>query len=170
MKRLLIVLTLILATAFTAGAQTYGYLDTKKILDKMPEYIAAQAHLDQLSEGYKAEIDEQMKRVEDMFNRYQLEKPRLGESQRMMRENEIIALERDVKEKQRLIFGQDGSLSKMTEEKMAPIRTKVQKAVEAVAAETGSGIIFDLALTQGVIFTNTRFALTDRVLRKLNLK
>ena len=170
MKRLLIVLTLILATAFTAGAQTYGYLDTKKILDKMPEYIAAQAHLDQLSEGYKAEIDEQMKRVEDMFNRYQLEKPRLGESQRMMRENEIIALERDVKEKQRLIFGQDGSLSKMTEEKMAPIRTKVQKAVEAVAAETGSGIIFDLALTQGGIFTNPRFDLTDRLLRKLNLK
>lgn len=170
MKRLLIVLTLILATAFTAGAQTYGYLDTKKILDKMPEYVAAQAQLDQLSEGYQSEIDEQMKRVEDMFNRYQMEKPRLGESQRMIRENEIIALERDVKEKQRLIFGQDGSLSKMTEEKMAPIRTKVQKAVEAVAAETGSGIIFDLALTQGVIFTNPRFDLTDRVLRKLNLK
>jgi len=170
MKRLLIVLTLILATAFTAGAQTYGYLDTKKILDKMPEYIAAQAQLDQLSEGYQAEIDEQMKRVEDMFNRYQMEKPRLGESQRMIRENEIIAMERDVKEKQRLIFGQDGSLSKMTEEKMAPIRTRVQKAVEAVAAETGSAIIFDLALTQGVIFTNPRFDLTDRVLRKLNLK
>lgn len=170
MKRLLIVLTLVLATALTAGAQTYGYLNTQKILDKMPEYIAAQTQLDQLSEGYQAEIDEQRKQVEEMFNRYQMEKPRLGESQRMIRENEIIALERDVKEKQRLIFGQDGSLSKMTEEKMAPIRTKVQKAVEAVAAETGSGIILDLALTQGVIFTNPKYDLTERVLRKLNLK
>jgi outer membrane protein len=170
MKRLLIVLTLILATAFTAGAQTYGYLDAKKILEKMPEYIAAQSQLDNISEGYQAEIDEQMGRIENLFTRYQQEKPRLGETQRQIRENEIIALEREVKERQKLIFGQDGTLAKMTEEKMNPIRGRVQRAVEAVAAETGSGIIFDLAITQGVIFTNPRYDLTERVMRKLNLK
>jgi outer membrane protein len=49
MKQLLLVLTLVFTLCITASAQRYAVVDSKYILDKMPDYKAAQKQLDQIS-------------------------------------------------------------------------------------------------------------------------
>ena len=58
----------------------------------------------------------------------------------------------------------------MTMELMEPIQRRVQGAIDAVAAEMGLGIVFDINVVQGVVYKNPRVDITDRVIRKLNLK
>ena len=79
-------------------------------------------------------------------------------------------MEKNVKAKQNEIFGQDGSFSKKTMEIMDPIKRRVQNAIDSVAAEMGLGIIFDINIVQGVVYKNPKLDITDRVIRKLNLK
>lgn len=170
MKRILITLAFVLTSVFTVNAQNYGYLNTQDILDKMPEYKTAQSRLDQIREGHEADIQTDKDRIEMLFKKYQSEKSRLSDNVRQARENEIITMERNAKERQKEIFGQEGSFSKMTMELMEPIQRRVKRAIDAVAAEMGLGIVFDINVVQGVVYKNPRVDITDRVIRKLNLK
>jgi hypothetical protein len=114
MKKFFTTIVIVLASIFTVSAQNYGYLKTQDILDKMPEYKIAQNQLDKIREGHEANISTEMDRIEMLFKKYQSEKPRLSDNLRQSRENEIILMEKNVKEKQNEIFGQDGSFSKKT--------------------------------------------------------
>lgn len=170
MKKFFTTIVIVLASIFTVSAQNYGYLKTQDILDKMPEYKIAQNQLDKIREGHEANISTEMDRIEMLFKKYQSEKPRLSDNLRQSRENEIILMEKNVKAKQNEIFGQDGSFSKKTMEIMDPIKRRVQNAIDSVAAEMGLGIIFDINIVQGVVYKNPKLDITDRVIRKLNLK
>ncbi len=170
MKRFLTTIAIVLASLFTLNAQNYGYLNTQEILDKMPEYKTAQSELDRLRESYEAEINTESERIEMLFRKYQSEKLRLSENVRQSRENEIITMERNLKQKQQEIFGQEGSFSKRTIALMEPIQQKIQRAIDTVSAEMGLGIVFDINVTQGVLYKNPRLDITGRVMSRLNLK
>lgn len=170
MKRILFAIAIICAATFTMGAQSYGYVNTQKILEKVPEYVKAQSQLEAEASGYSKEIENSMKNVESLFNRYQAEKPRLNDQQRLARENEIISMEKEIKERQKGYFGEEGTMAKITMELVNPIRDRVQKAIEQVAAETGSAFVIDISSAQGIIYTNPRYDLTPKVLKKINLQ
>jgi len=170
MKTILFVIAIICAATFSMGAQSYGYVNTQKILEKVPEYVKAQSQLEAEASGYSKEIENSMKNVESLFNRYQAEKPRLNDQQRLARENEIISMEKEIKERQKGYFGEEGTMAKITMELVNPIREKVQKAIEQVAAETGSAFVIDISSAQGIIYTNPRYDLTAKVLKKLSLQ
>jgi outer membrane protein len=71
--------------------------------------------------------------------------------------------------RQQDIFGQDGVMAVKSKELLNPIRDFVQKAIDEVAKETGTILIFDIATTQGIIFSDPKGDLTPRVLNKLRL-
>lgn len=79
-------------------------------------------------------------------------------------------MEKAVKEKQKMYFGEEGTMSKMSIELINPIREMVQKAIESVAIESGSAFVIDIATAQGIIYNNPRYDLTAKVLRKLNIQ
>ncbi len=170
MKRILFAIAIFCVATITLEAQSYGYVNTKTILEKVPEYVQAQSQLEAVAAGYSKEIENSMKNVESMFNRYQTEKPRLNEQQRLVRENEIISVEKEVKDRQKGYFGEEGTMAKMSVKLVDPIRERIQKAIEMVATETGSAFVIDISSAQGVIYTNPRYDLTARVLKKLNLQ
>ena len=170
MKRFLTTIAIVLASVFTMNAQNYGYLNTQEILDKMPEYKAAQNELDRIREGHEADINTESERIEMLFRKYQSEKSRLSENVRQARENEIITMERNLKQKQQEIFGQEGTFSKRTLALMEPIQQKVQRVIDSVSAEMGLGIVFDINVMQGVLYKNPRLDITGRVINRLNLK
>ena len=84
-------------------------------------------------------------------------------SQRQAAENEIIQKERVVQEKQKIYFGEDGIMAKKAEELLAPIRARVDRAVEAVAKQGGYDLILDLAALQGVVYKRDAIDLTNLV-------
>ncbi|OFY41500.1 MAG: hypothetical protein A2X18_06620 [Bacteroidetes bacterium GWF2_40_14] len=169
MRKLFLLTLVILASSAIVKAQTFGYLNTEKILERIPEYNNAQQQIDRLKKQYEAQIDAEMKVVESMYNQYQAEKQALSGSQREIREGEIIKKERSAKELQKTFFGQEGALSKRSLELLTPIKERVQTAIEKVAAEGGIILVFDIATTQGIIYNNPANDLTAKVLKKLNI-
>src|SRR3989339_1396540 len=143
MRKLFLLTLVILASSAIVKAQTFGYLNTEKILERIPEYNNAQQQIDRLKKQYEAQIDAEMKVVESMYNQYQAEKQALSGSQREIREGEIIKKERSAKELQKTFFGQEGALSKRSLELLTPIKERGQTAIEKVAAEGGIILVFD---------------------------
>jgi len=169
MRKLFLLTLVILASSAFVKAQTFGYVNTDKILERIPEYNNAQQQIDRLKKQYEAQIDAELKVVESMYNQYQTEKQTLSGSQREMREGEIIKKERAAKELQKTFFGQEGALSKKSVELLTPIKDRVQAAIEKVAVEGGIILVFDIATAQGIIYNNPANDLTPKILKKLNI-
>jgi outer membrane protein len=169
MKKLFIILGVMSVMSTTAFAQTAGYVDTEVILSKIPEYVQAQQQLERLKSQYEVQIEKEIKVIENLFSQYQAEKINLNELQRQSRESEIISRERAVKERQKEIFGQEGVMAANSKELLDPIREVVQSAINSVAKESGTILVFDIQTAQGIIFSDPKGVLTSRVLKKLGI-
>ena len=104
-----------------------------------------------------------MGRIETLYQNYQANRASMSASQRQSAENEIIAKERVVQEKQKIYFGEDGIMAKKAEELLAPIRDRVNRVIEAVAKKGGYDLVLDLAALQGVVYKRDAIDLTEIV-------
>lgn len=170
MKRLVTLMAVLAFGLTTTYAQKFAYVDTEYILEKIPDYTAAQKQIEQLSTQYQSAIEAEAKKVDQLFKNYQAERGRLSEAQRQQREADIINKEQAVKDLQKSYFGQDGTVTKRSETLMQPIKDRVQRAIDAIAKEGGYAVIFDISAAPGFIFTNPVYDLSNRVLEKLGIK
>ena len=153
-----------------ANAQKLGYINTEKILSQLPEYVAAQQTLNDLSAQYKEKVDSEFKVVEQMYNKYMAVKNTLSAAQQSKQEEAIIAKEKSAKELRNLYFGQDGNMQKKSEELLKPIMAKVQEAVDKIAKNENFMIIFDLSVMQGVVYDNPQYDMSGKVLEMISAK
>ncbi len=137
-----------MASSTIIKAQSFGYINTETILKAIPEYATAQQQIQRVKAQYDAEIEGELKKVEQLYNTYQSQKANLSQNERSLRENEIITKERAVKELQKKYFGQEGVMAAKSKEIMEPIMTKLKSAIEKVAQSEGFIIIFDIATAQ----------------------
>lgn len=168
MRRIFLLSLVILASSTIIKAQSFGYINTETILKAVPEYATAQQQIQRVKAQYDAEIEGELKKVEQLYNTYQAQKANLSQSERSLRENEIITKERAVKELQKKYFGQDGVMAAKSKEIMEPIMTKLKSAIEKVAQTEGFIIIFDIATSQGVVYNNPANDMSQKVIKLLN--
>lgn len=168
MRRIFLLSLVILASSTIIKAQSFGYINTETILKAIPEYATAQQQIQRIKAQYDAEIEGELKKVEQLYNTYQSQKTDLSQSERSLRENEIITKERAVKELQKKYFGQEGVMAAKSKEIMEPIMTKLKSAIEKVAQTEGFIIIFDIATAQGVVYNNPANDLSQKVIKLLN--
>lgn len=167
MKKFCIVIVGFLLSLTALNAQKVGYVSTETILSQIPEYVSAQAALEKLSGQYKTAIENESSKVDAAYRSYQSDRPRLSEEQKKMRENEIIVMERQVKEKQKEYFSEDGIMAKQSSEMMSPIRERVSKAIEKVAKGGNYTLIIDVSSIQGVIYKDDSADLSLEVIKNL---
>ncbi|MEA5004865.1 MAG: OmpH family outer membrane protein [Rikenellaceae bacterium] len=168
MRRIFLLSLVILASSTIIKAQSFGYINTETILKAVPEYATAQQQIQRVKAQYDAEIEGELKKVEQLYNTYQSQKANLSQNERSLRENEIITKERAVKELQKKYFGQEGVMAAKSKEIMEPIMTKLKSAIEKVAQTEGFIIIFDIATAQGVVYNNPANDLSQKVIKLLN--
>ena len=89
MKKLLIFATCLLLLATATQAQRYAVIDSKYILDKLPEYKDAQKLLDQFSEQWQQEVDQKQALMDKMFKEYDAEQVMLSDVLKKKREDEL---------------------------------------------------------------------------------
>ena len=112
MKKILLIAYCLLFIAFSANAQRYAVIDTKYILDKLPEYKDAQKLLDQFSEQWQQEIDQKQAQVDKMFKDYDAEQVMLTDVLKKKREDELYNKEKELRDLQKKRFGFEGDLFK----------------------------------------------------------
>ncbi len=150
-------------------AQRFGYVDTKYVLEKMPEFKKAQDEINQLSDAWEKEIKEMAKKIEAMYSSYQAEQVLLTDEMKKDRSDAIKSKEAELKEYQKKVFGFDGLFFLKKQELIKPIQDKVWDATEKVAKQNNLAILFDKAGELVMIYTDPRYDYTDFVLEELGL-
>ncbi|RFM35820.1 OmpH family outer membrane protein [Chitinophaga silvisoli] len=170
MKKLSLMIALVLGTALMASAQRYCVIDTKYILDNIPEYKEAQSKLDAVAEQWQKEIDAKFLEVDKMYKSYQAEQVMLTDELKHKREEEIVAREKEAKDLQKKRFGYEGDLFKKREELVKPIQDRIYNAVQKLAAQRMYDFVLDKAGGVTVIFSDTKLDKSDDILNALGVK
>ncbi|MBO4572044.1 MAG: OmpH family outer membrane protein [Bacteroidales bacterium] len=167
MKRLFFTLVIAIAAILPANAQKVGFIDTDSVLNALPDYQAAVKKLDSQAEQYRQQLDAELQVIDQIYNAYQNQKSRLTTAQRSSIENDIITREQQLKANQEKYFGSEGLMAQNSEKLLAPIRTRVEKAVAQYASANGYSLILDLAVTAGVVYKKDSDDLTKAIIKML---
>jgi outer membrane protein len=151
-------------------AQKVGYVDTQALLERMPEYKAAEQEIERLTQQWQKEIDDLYARVEQLFQQYREQEPLMSPEMKRRKQDEIEAEERKARELQRKRFGPNGDLFKQREEKMKPILDRLNQAIQAVAQEKKFAIVLDRSAGANILYAEPAYDLTDAVAAKLGLR
>lgn len=173
MKQKISILAIVTFLLFSFGlthAQTFSYVDTDYILEKMPEYRSAQKQLDELADQYKKEIQSKVTEIEKLYKEYQAEQVLLPEDIRKQKEDEILKKEDELNKLKEQRFGKDGDLFKKRKELIKPIQDKVFDAIQKLAQEEGLDFIFDKSGAVTMLYVNAKYDRSDEVLDLLGIE
>ena len=170
MKKLVLILLLFTVSAGFGFAQKYAYVDTQYILGNIPSYKAAQEQLDKVSQQYQKELEMIHSELDKMYKDFQAESVLLSDDMKRKREDMIITKEKEYKKLQRQYFGAEGDLFQKRQSLIKPIQDDVFKVIQEVAEQGAYSIIFDKAGSLSMIYTNSKYDLSDQILQKLGYK
>jgi outer membrane protein len=170
MKKILLVVCSLAIFSLASSAQKYAIIDTKYILNKLPDYSAAERRLEQLSIQWQAELDTLQTQLDKMYKNYDAEQYMLSEELKKKRETELFNKEKEVRDLQKKRFGYEGDLFKERQKLVKPIQDKVYNAVQKMAVGRGYDFILDKSEGITVIFADPKLDKSDEILRELGIK
>jgi outer membrane protein len=170
MKKILILAACFLLSFQLTEAQRYAVIDSKYILDKLPEYKDAQKLLDQYSEQWQQEIDQKQAIMDKMYKDYDAEQVMLTDELKKKREDELYNKEKELRDLQKKRFGFEGDLFKKRQELIKPIQDRVFNAVQKLAVEKQYDFILDKSEGITVIFADPKLDRSADVIRNLGVK
>ncbi|HEY4110446.1 OmpH family outer membrane protein [Puia sp.] len=170
MKKILLTACCALAFFLIGHAQGYAIVDTKYILDKMPEYKEAQKKLDQTSMQWQKEIDTKQATLDRMYKDFDAERVMLSDTLKKKREDQLFNMEKEVRDLQRKRFGYEGDLFKLRQDLVKPIQDKVYNAIQQLAVNRMYDFILDKSEGITVIFADPKLDKSEDVLKALGIK
>ena len=170
MKKIFLIALCSIVMAGMAHAQKYAIIDTKYILDRMPDYKTAQTQLDAFAAAWQKEIDDKQRDLDKMYRDFEAEQVLLSEDLRRKREDQLFIREKEVRDLQRQRFGFEGDLFKKRGELIKPIQDRVYNAVQKLAVQRGYDFILDKSEGITVIFADPKLEKSDDILKELGVK
>lgn len=170
MKKILVAVSSILLLSFASAAQKYAIIDTRYILDKMPDYKEAQKQLDDIAAGWQKDIDGKQAELDKMYKDFEAEQVMLTEELRKKREDQLFNKEKELRDLQRKRFGFEGDLFKKRQELIKPIQDKVYNAVQKMAVARGYDFVLDKSEGITIIFADPKLDKSEDVLKDLGVR
>ena len=169
MKKLLFFL-LLSGIGLAGVAQKYAVIDTRYILDKMPDYKEAQKQLDDIAAGWQKDIDGKQAELDRMYKDYDAEQVMLSEELKKKREDQLFNKEKELRDLQRKRFGFEGDLFKKRQELIKPIQDKVYNAIQKISVARGYDFVLDKSEGITIIFADPKLDKSEDVLKELGVK
>ena len=171
MKKLFIAFfSIMVLSSTTVQAQKYAIIDTRYILDKMPDYKEAQKQLDNVAEGWQKDIDSRQADLDKMYQNFEAEQVMLTEELRKKREDQLYNKEKELRDLQRKRFGFEGDIKKKRQELIKPIQDKVYNAVQKMAVLRGYDFVLDKSEGITIIFADPKLDKSEDVLKDLGIR
>lgn len=170
MKKIVFIIALFLGVFTQAEAQKFAYIDSDYVLRHMPEYAAAQAELNRLSNKWEKEIEQKYESIRKMEESFAAEKILLPDEMQKTRQEAIMAKRQEAMELQRRRFGVDGDLFQKREELIKPVQDKMFEAIQEICTVKGYMVIFDKSSKSNMLYTNPKYDVSDKVIKKMGYK
>ena len=148
-------------------AQRYAVIDTRYILNKLPEYEEAQKKLDAFSIQWQKEIDDKQMALDQLYRNFEAERVMLSEELLKKREDDLFNREKELRDLQKKRFGFEGDLFKRRQELVKPIQDRVYNAVQKIAVARQYDLILDKSEGITIIFADPKLDRSDDVLKEL---
>lgn len=163
---------LVFCSLFLIGSaqQKYAFVDTKYILQNMPDYAEAQSELNSSSAEWQTEIEKRYESIERLYRAYQAEAVLLTDEMKEKREDEIIRKEKEAKELQKQRFGVEGDLFKKRQQLIQPIQEQIHEAIRDYATDGGYTAVLDKSGQSGVLYVNPKYDKSDKILKKMGIR
>ncbi len=169
-NKISLVILVLFLSVFTAQSQSrYAVINTKYILDKIPEYKEADKKLKVLGDQWQSEIDDKQIILDKMYKNYEAEQFMLSDDLKKKREDELFAKEKELRDLQKKRFGYEGDLFKERQKLVKPIQDKVYNAVQKLATARSYDFILDKSEGITIIFADPKLDKSDDVLRELGI-
>jgi outer membrane protein len=152
---------LILAAGGAAAVELkIGYVNTVKVIEEAPQGVAALRKLETEFSPRDKELVQLQNRIRVLTDDLQKSGSALKESDRAVRERELLTLKRELKRSTQE-FRED--YNQRRNEELAALQQVVRKAIIEIARQEK----YDLVLHEGAMFAAESVDITDKVLRRL---
>jgi outer membrane protein len=170
MKKVFLFAFSFLLISMAALAQKYAIIDTRYILDKMPEYKTAQKQLDDIAADWQKDIDGKQAELDKMYKDFEAEQVMLSDELKKKREDQLFVKEKELRDLQRKRFGFEGDLFKKRQELIKPIQDKVYNSVQKMAVQRGYDFVLDKSEGITIIFADPKLDKSEDVLKDLGVR
>ena len=170
MKKIVLIALITLFAGVVSFAQRYAVIDSKYILEKLPEYKESQTKLNQFSAQWQQEIEKKQADLDKMYKDFDAEQVMLSDELKKKREDELYNREKEVRDLQKKRFGFEGDLFKKRQELIKPIQDKVYTAIQKMAVDKTFDFILDKSEGITVIFADPKLDRSEDVLKLLGVK
>ncbi len=169
-KIFFLTVVLIVLVNTTQAQQRYAIIDTKYILEKIPEYKEADKKLQQIGDQWQKEIDGKQTQLDKMYKNYEAEQFMLTEELKKKREDELFVLEKEIRDLQKKRFGYEGDLFKERQRLVKPVQDRVYNAVQKIAMAKSYDFVLDKSEGITVIFADPKLDKSEDVLKELGIR
>ena len=125
MKKIILLLAAVVATALGASAQKFALVDMEYVLANIPAYEMANEQLSQISQRWQKEVEAKQAEAETLYKNYQTAMVFLTDEQKKQHEEAIVAKEKEAMDLRNKYFGPEGELYKKRQSLMQPIQEDV---------------------------------------------
>lgn len=167
MRKTLLFIGLFFALTLGTFAQKYALVDMEYILKNIPTYEAANQELEKASNVWQTEVENMQKEVQAMYKQFQTDLPTLNGEVKTIRENAIVAKEKEIQQLRNKYFGADGEMFKQQQTLIDPIQDAVYNAIKEIALTSGYQTVVDRASATSIIFASPEIDISNEVLAKL---
>ncbi len=171
MKKVLFLCIAFSVSVITSQSQQrYAVIDTKYILNKVPDYKDADKKLQQIGEQWQKEIDDKQATLDKMYKNYEAEQFMLTDELKKKREDELFQKEKEVRDLQKRRFGYEGDLFKERQRLVKPIQDKVYNAIQKIAVAKAYDFVLDKSEGITVIFADPKLDKSDEILKEMGIR
>src|ERR1700710_711473 len=110
-----------------------AFVDSKFILNKIPDFTDSIAKLNTITAIWQREIDEKQAVLEKMYKDFEKDEAMLSDEQKKKRSDQVFIHEKELRDLQRARFGYQGDLYKKRQEMVKPIEDRVNAAIQSTA-------------------------------------
>src|SRR3982750_4195713 len=98
MKKIVFIACSLVFAATACIAQKYAIIDTRYILDKMPDYAQAQKQLDGIAADWQKDIDAKQQALDKMYKDFEAEQVMLSPELVKKREDQLFLKEKELRD------------------------------------------------------------------------
>ena len=139
-KYLLLLLVFFVMLPISAQQMRIGYFSYDAVLKATPDYVSAQASIENLRKQYDAEMQIAQKDFNEKYENFIENQNGMASAIREKRQSELQSiLERNIAFKQE----SERLLAKAEEEALAPLRNKLDNAIKALGSENNFVVILN---------------------------
>ena len=154
------------------GLDSYGqiaFVDSKYILNKMPDYRDSLAKINQTAQIWQKEIEGKQAIVEKMTQDFNRDEVMLSDDMKKKRLDDLNRHQKEVRDMQRARFGFEGDLFKMRQDLLKPMEDSVKTYIQKTANRLSYTVVLDKSEGITVMYANPKLDITNEVLKDMGI-